>query len=551
MSPNQISQKDIDIAAEESVKIEKERIKDRAYFIKSYIYIEDKTALDGIALFDLWPKQLEVLNVLSGKAREQFIMLLKSRQIGCTWLVLADTLAKMLKHKGYMAIFISKRDIPDCKIMTARVKLMLRKLPKWLIREKKKAPPWWNGLTWEATTHEVIIHRPDGEDSLFLALAASPDTAHSFTSNRVILDEWALHPFAAEIWTGAYPTMNNPEFTGQVIGLSTGRRGTLFEEKWNEAKAGKNMFKPIFLNWRTDPRRDKKWYEQTKKSLPTTYRSQYPANEADAFTVGEGAFFEEWDEDINLAGNITPPADWLRFAAYDPGYSKSCFKWYAVRPDGSLLCYREYAPTRTTDKDQALEIVRRSKYPDGASEDLEYIVYDTSALTPSRDSGISTIERFAEIFDENGLNWSMEPATRDLENGWRRLHEWLQPYEDEGGKLTALLTFTNNCIETRRTYPSCEVSRVNSEDISKDTSHDPQDCDRYAVMSRPEPAEIDEASVPPPGSEAWWDEVWEEYEEERDRWIGGDDLDEPTYLVGREANEYWEKRKRAYERKQW
>jgi hypothetical protein len=82
----------------------------------------------------------------------------------------------------------------------------------------------------------------------------------------------------------------------------------------------------------------------------------------------------------------------------------------------------------------------------------------------------------------------MAQATKSLENGWRRLHEWLEPYDGPDGKKTALLTFTGDCANTIRTYPSCEESESNPEDISKKSEHHPQDVDRYFVMSRPEPA---------------------------------------------------------------
>lgn len=274
---------------------EKQRILvdgDELYFITYYVYIEDKTSPEGISLFSLWPKQERALYMLQ---KEQFLIALKARQLGLTWLVLVDTLFNMVRVKNYTAIAISKRDDPDAIELSLRMQLVLRHLPSWLIRPKSQSKDW-NGLTWSANDHEVYIYRPDGESSRFMTLPASPDTAHSFTANRVILDEWALHPFAADIWTGAFPTMNRAGFSGQVIGLSTGRRNTLFEEIWNKAKQGINRFKTIFLSWRADPRRTQEWYEQTKIDLPNTWRSQYPEREEDAFAVGEGAFFVEWDD---------------------------------------------------------------------------------------------------------------------------------------------------------------------------------------------------------------------------------------------------------------
>jgi hypothetical protein len=476
-----------DLAVESAIEYKIKRIMESVfYFIEKYVYIEDKTSPDGICKLCLWPKQQEAMHAINEK---QFLIFLKARQLGLTWLVLVWVLWMMLRTKAFLAIAISKRDDPDAIELSNRIQLMLRHLPKWLIREQRGNQNW-NGLTYEANDHEITIYRPDGEPSRFMTLPASPDTAHSFTANVVILDEWALHPFAKAIWTGAFPTMNRADFSGKLIGLSTGRRNTLFEEIWNGAKKGLNNFYAIFLNWRADPRRDDAWHEKTKKILPNTWRSQYPNTEADAFAVGEGAFFEEWDEEVHVPVKSWEPPNsrrWLIVGAYDPGFSShACFKWYAISPDGWARCFREYYPHRVTDKDQAAEIIRRSVYynDDNKPMEFDYIVADSDAWTPSRDSGKST----ADVFFEYDSRLNMSLATKDLENGWRRLHEWLQPYDGPDGKKTALLTFTADCANTICTYPSCEQSESNPEDISKKSEHHCQDVDRYFVMSRPEPA---------------------------------------------------------------
>ncbi|MHB1420394.1 MAG: hypothetical protein ACYCX4_12570, partial [Bacillota bacterium] len=218
------------------------------------------------------------------------------------------------------------------------------------------------------------------------------------------------------------------------------------------------------------------------KDLPNTWRSQYPAVPADAFTVGDAAFFPEWDEQVHVLTEWRPPMEWKRVRAYDPGFSsRACMKWYAICPDGWAVCYREYYPTRTTDEEQAREINRLSKYDDGEPERIDYTIADTDAWTPSRDSGQST----AETFQRMGIR--MRQADKSLENGWRRLHEWLKPYEGHDGKLMSYLRFLRNCANTIRTYPGCEQSNTNPEDIGRSSEHHCQDVDRYFVMSRPKP----------------------------------------------------------------
>jgi hypothetical protein len=449
-------------------------------FIERWVKIEDRDVL-GLAIpFHLWDKQVEALNAFLG---ERLMIVLKARQLGLTWLALSFAVWCMLFISGFSVVALSQKETPDAKELVRRVVFILRHLPKWMTIEKPQAPPHYPRPVWEATTLTVTISHTGAEPSTFLAMASAPGSGRSFTASLVILDEWAFQEYAREIYSAAFPTINRAT-GGKVIGLSTAKRGTLFEEICLKARAKLNNFVLVFLPWFADPRRDTQWYEKTKQDLPNTYRSEYPATFEEAFSVGEGAFFEEWNEDVHVLKNWRPPKEWKRVRVYDPGFSSyACMKWYAISPDGWAVAYREYYPHRTTDKEQADEIKRLSKHDDGSPEDIEYTVADTDAWTPSRDSGQST----AEVFALEGI--PMRQATKDLENGWRRLHEWLKPFKGPDEGLIAHLRFTKDCLNTIRTYPACEQSKTNPEDISKDSEHHPQDCDRYFCMSRPRPFE--------------------------------------------------------------
>jgi hypothetical protein len=453
------------------------------YFVDKFVYIFDKDVPGIVTKLVMWAGQR---TTIAAFLIHRLIIILKARQLGLTWLALSYAVWRMLFNPGFTVVGLSRGD-KEAMELVDRMEFILKYLPEWMVREKKEAPPGWNGLTYEKTAHEVVIFHPGAEAANFQAMASSADSGRSFTANLVLIDEWAFQQFAEEIWTAAYPTINRPT-GGQVIGLSSGKRNTWFEFVWNSARAGINSFFAIFLPWWTDPRRTKEWYEDTKRNLPNTYRQEYPATEADAFTVGAGAFFEEWNEEVHVPAKRWEPPNhprWLIAGSYDPGFSShACFKWYAISPDGWCRCFREYYPHRVIDKDQAAEILRRSVYYEDENKPMkfDYIVADSDAWTPARDSGKST----ADVFSDYGLY--MSQATKDLENGWRRLHEWLNPYDGPDGNKTAFLTFTGDCANTIRTYPSCEQSKTNPEDIASTSEHHPQDVDRYFVMSRPEPA---------------------------------------------------------------
>jgi hypothetical protein len=500
------------------------------YFIENFVKIEDRDSLEIAVLFHLWEtdcgeyqNQVDALEIFLTK---RLIICYKARQLGFTWLALAYELYRMLFRPGWSVVALSKRE-SDAKELTRRMTFMLTNLPDSLVIEKKNFKGEWDDKghpisavpVWDSTTLSVTIYHPQGkeitegkekalpcEPSVFQSLSAAPDSGRSLTANSVLIDEWAFQEYARDIWDAAYPTINRPT-GGQVIGLSTIKRGTLFEEIWDNAVLGNNGFTPVFAPWCLDPKRDDKWREDTKKAMPNTYRSEYPSTPEEGKTIGVGAFFEEWDEEIHV-----PIKHWVPtqrdpgyiVAAYDPGFSSyACFKWYFVFNDGRIRCFREYYPHRVTDKNQALDIVKMSCYDDGVKTmvkcpngvDVEVsgtpyrfndIVADCDAWTPSRGTGEST----AEVFAKYGI--MMRQADKNLENGWRRLHEWLQPFSNKDGKMIALLTFTADCQNTRRTYPSCVSSKINPEDIDKACESHCQDVDRYLCMSRPEPQFIPE-----------------------------------------------------------
>ena len=277
-------------------------------FIERYVQIEDRDS-PGLAVpFTLWPKQKEALETIR---TNRLTIILKARQLGLTWLVLAYALWCMLFRPGFLVVAISRKEDPEAKELIRRLVFILKRLPPWMAREKGTEPKGYKGAVWEALSLQVTIHHPDNEPSMFRSLSAAPDSGRSFTANLIILDEWAFQQWAEEIWRAGFPVVNRPT-GGQVIGLSTGQRGTLFEQIWRGAVRGENGFAHIFLPWWSDPRRDQAWYEATKKAMKDTYMIEYPASPEEAFMAVDKPFFDvnilaELQEQTwqGLKGNIT------------------------------------------------------------------------------------------------------------------------------------------------------------------------------------------------------------------------------------------------------
>lgn len=459
---------ELDKATLVAIEEEKKYISENCeYFIDEYGWYQDRDK-GGEGRFKLWPGQKRALKEMQ---ENRLNIILKARQLGLTWLVLWYALWNMIRTPGYGVSALSKRD-SDAKELIERMEFMLRKLPSWLIVKKTKGTKDYP-LTWYATATRIEIYHRGKEKSRMKSETAGRDSGRSFTESLVIQDEWAFQQWAEEIWTAAFPTVNRPT-GGKFIGLSTNKRGTLFEQKAKEAMNGENNFHFIFLPWHVDPRRDQKWYEAAKKELPNSYLQEYPATPTEAFSAGEDTSFPEFDRRIHVCDPFPIPEHWRRWRSVDNGYSDPfAWYWFAVSEDGIVYVYREYtrdhdAP-KVTYSDQAREVKKRSKY-EGTDEDgnpaildepIDFTVAGHDAWnTHHRDQNNKTI---IDYYMDGGLGGFIE-GVRDRAHRKATMHEYLKPFEDENtGETKAKLQIFSTCKKLIETLPEL----VNDE-------HDPE-----------------------------------------------------------------------------
>lgn len=453
--------------------------KDCERFITWYVMIEDKDNPDIAVPFDMWPGQQSTLDTF---LKDRLIVVLKARQLGLTWLALAYAVWQMLRQPGYTVVAMSKRE-DDAKELIRRVVFILRYLPDWIIQEKKRAKDVKQGLFWENTTTSITITRGSmdrsarghlPEPSTFSSLTSSPDSGRSLTGSLVFLDEWAFQPWASEIWSAAFPTINRPA-GGQVIGLSTAKIGTTFEEIWHGAEAGANGFTGIFLPWWTDPRRTPQWYELTRASLPHSYLQEYPATPGEAFSAGEATAYPEFSTSIHVCDAFTIPAHWRRWMSCDNGYSDPfAWHWYAVDENGTVFVYREYTRGPTDPKiiysEQAKAVVELSSYIDTSNykdkviEPYDFIVAGQDAwATHHRDVTGKTL---IDYYQEGGLS-SFIPAITDRRLRKAVVHEYLKPVKDEiTGEFTAKVQIFKTCKKLIETLPQLPHDEKDPEKVA-------------------------------------------------------------------------------------
>ncbi len=477
-------------------------------FIRKWVYIENKDeagSSGGIAVkFTLWTLQLKAMAAI---LFYRLLVILKARQLGATWICLAYAVWRLLFQPGYTVVALSKKEDPDAKELVRRVTFILSKLPPWMVmqrnQENKKKLKLFSGPTWESTTLTVTIHHPGGEPSVFRSMAAAADSGRSFTANLVMLDEWAFQQWASDIFDSAYPTINRPT-GGQVIGLSTNKRGSFFE---NVCKMFADFgFHRIFLPWWTDPRRDKAWYEASKKALPHSYRQEYPATAEEAMSAGESTAFPEFSYDIHVCKPFKIPAWWRRWRSNDPGYTDP-FSWYAiaVSPEGKVYIYREYTRSekdpRVAYSEQARQFSKQCVMGSEAGtpdigedgkpipEKFGFTVCGRDVWNRDRIDGVSSGKSIAEYYLEGGVKGCIEPP-RDTKTDrilrkavW---HEYLKVYEDENtGRTTAKLQIFSTCTALIEALPELIVDEKDREKVALEPHvyTNPYDGAGYALVA--------------------------------------------------------------------
>lgn len=461
---------------------------DKQHWIEKYVRIEDRDAPMLAVPFLLWPGQIRTL-----KEYDTFRlnMVLKARQLGLSWLTLAYAAHGLIFRPGYSVVALSRGE-NEAKELARRIEFILRYLPEWMAQEGRGPGADLSLPRWTATTSVIECTHPQGEPSTFQSLPAAANSGRSFTANLVILDEWAFQQWARQIWTAAYPTINRPT-GGQLIGLSTIERGTLFEDLWMASKDGKNRINRVFLPWNTDPRRTPEWYEETRQALGDAVLAEYPATEEEAFTTPGGAFFPELRAHIHLVPVREIPAWHQRMIVFDYGMDMLACYWVSIDGQGRATVYRELYESGLAIPEATRAILEVNK-----GEPYCGVYAPPDMWNVRNDTG----KEGAQVFRENGL--VLRKASNARENGWNLLHAWLTPYkgrhEQTGQEIEQvdLQIVEGACPNLWRTLLAIQKSKTNPNDAARtphELTHAP-DAIRYfaATWTRPsrEPAQANE-----------------------------------------------------------
>lgn len=398
---------------EKARKAELDYCKDHPdYFVETYCHLEDKDTAEIIAPFKLWDSQREALLSLH---RERLNIILKARQLGVTWLVLAIAAHMLLTTAGSLVIALSRTE-DEAKELVRRLAIIFQYMPEFVSETGE------NGVKYNALTLTLTLTFADGRISTFKAFPSAGGAGRSFTANLLILDEWAFQAGAHEIWTSTYPTINRPT-GGKVIGLSTIERGTLFEELYT----GENNFNKLFLPWSADPRRTAEWYERTKGDLGPLIMQEYPATVDEALTIPGGSFFPEFKKHIHVIP-FAPLTHNRKYVSLDYGLDMLAALWYEVDHMGNAVVYKELYESGLIVSEAAAALKEHN-----AGDSISVWYAPPDLWNRNRDTGKSTAEVFAH------LGIPIVQTSNERGQGCLNIKEYLKPIErrnEQTGEVT-------------------------------------------------------------------------------------------------------------------
>lgn len=196
--------------------------------------------------------------------------------------------------------------------------------------------------------------------------------------------------------------------------------------------------------------------------------------------IYDGQFFTEFKRDIHVVEPFTIPPHWRKYFAMDYGLDMLAAYVIAVDEHNRAYVMREYCESKLIISAAAKKVCELC-----ADDDIDEYYAPGDLWAKRQETGRSV----AEIFYDNGI--MLTKTDNNRVSGWANLHEWLKPFEDETGTMTANLVIFNTCTELIRCLPALIHDKKNVNDVSKephDITHSP-DAIRYFVMGRPLPAE--------------------------------------------------------------
>src|SRR5690606_17347792 len=186
------------------------------------------------------------MGVMQDLQRNQYVVMLKARQLGMSWLCLTYALWLMLFRPAATVLIMSKRDDEAVELLQERLAKMYWQLPEWMQAK----------VVVRESAHDFVLSNGSR------AKAFPTSGGRSYTASFVLLDEADFLPDLSGTLNALRPTV---DAGGQLVMISTVDKAlpqSPFKEISRSAwYQGEGQYKPIFLPWYTRPERTRAWYD--------------------------------------------------------------------------------------------------------------------------------------------------------------------------------------------------------------------------------------------------------------------------------------------------
>jgi len=312
--------------------------KDFDYFTMNYVYLE---IAGGDILFQPYKKQTELVNLVM---KENFVLVLKSRQIGISTIMKAFIAWLTLFHDNVVVGIISK-DAPEATDFARDIIRMIEKIPKWMKPEFSKC-----------TERTFILENGSKCYASPVVPNAPEKTLRGKAVTFLVIDEAAFIKHIDTAWTALVPALSTAQMHARKQGvpfgtvlLSTPNRavgvGAWFFKKYTSAVSRESRsFKDFIIHWKDieELANDPHWYQNICDLFENDLRKIEQELEL-KFLATEGSFFDE-QTSSKLQDCYKVPVEKFRI------FNGECWMWQEPIENKHYIIGVDTAPEHGEDK---------------------------------------------------------------------------------------------------------------------------------------------------------------------------------------------------------
>ncbi len=432
-----------------------------AEFVAACLIVEKETG--NLIPFTLWPEQARALDVIEA---EDFVVAVKGRQVGVTWLEEAAML--------WAGTFWGNRAFPIARQNEDYAKDGIRRMlilagydpesepPNLRVLPESPMPSAWRPQVVAKNVTEIRF----ANGSVYKALTATQQIGRGGAWYWGLADEYAfwMHPAKqrAALESGC----------ARLHIVSTGNgEGDDFHQLCDKARAGQGKYKFLFIPAEADPRRDDDFFREnvSEATDPALALREWARKPEDAFRAPEGAFFRRFTRERNVA-DVTAQRAFVTYRCVDFGYRHPACLWAQVAPSGQVFIIDELLPEAVTTQEFAAAILRR---------DADYGFADVRATycdPAGRAANVQTAESEFEVFKRARLAPRGKPS--GVRDGCVRMMDAL-------ADPALPLVVSEKCVGLIRALSQVKPHKTHPETYDNDheTFSHPLDALRYLLIN--------------------------------------------------------------------